>query len=65
MIREVFKVFVFLSTYNPYIPWDLSLFQQAIYSLRDFIGLGFSIFIGFSMVLWGLHLFISLLNSIG
>lgn len=56
---------VFLSTYNPYIPWDLSFFQQAIYSLRDFIGLGFSIFIGFSLVLYGLHLFISLLNSIG
>ena len=55
----------FLSTYNPYIPWDLRFFQEAIYSLRDFIGLGFSIFIGFSLVLWGLHFFISLLNSIG
>ena len=55
----------FLSTYNPYSPWDLSFFQEAIYSLRDFIGLGFSIFIGFSLVLWGLHFFISLLNSIG
>lgn len=54
-----------LSTYNPYIPWDLSFFQEAIYSLRDFIGLGFSIFIGFSLVLFGIHLFISLLNSIG
>ncbi len=58
-------MFFFLSTYNPYIPWDLSFFQEAIYSLRDFIGLGFSIFIGFSLVLWGLHFFISLLNSIG
>ena len=55
----------FLSTYHPYSPWDLSFFQEAIYSLRDFIGLGFSIFIGFSLVLWGLHFFISLLNSIG
>ena len=62
---EVFKMLFFLSTYNPYIPWDLSFFQEAIYSLRDFIGLGFSIFIGFSLVLWGLHFFISLLNSIG
>ena len=58
-------MFAFLSTYNPYIPWDLSFFQQAVYALRDFIGLGFSIFIGFSMVFWGLHLFISLLQSIG
>ena len=58
-------MFFFLSTYNPYIPWDLSFFQEAIYSLRDFIGLGFSIFIGFSLVVWGLHFFISLLNSIG
>ena len=58
-------MFFFLSTYNPYIPWDLSFFQEAIYSLRDFIGLGFSIFIGFSLVFWGLHFFISLLNSIG
>ena len=58
-------MFFFLSTYNPYIPWDLSFFQEAIYSLRDFIGLGFSIFVGFSLVLWGLHFFISLLNSIG
>jgi len=56
---------LFLSTYNPYIPWDLSFFQEAVYSLWDFIGLGFSIFIGFSLVLYGIHLFISLLNSIG
>lgn len=59
-------MFAFLSaSYNPYIPWDLAFFQQAIYALRNFIGLGFSIFIGFSLVLFGLHLFISLLNSIG
>jgi len=53
------------ASYNPYISWDLSFFQEAVYSLRDFIGLGFSIFIGFSMVLLGIRLFISLLNSIG
>ena len=58
-------MFYFLTAYNPYIPWDLSFLQEAIYSLRDFIGLGFSIFIGFSMVLFGLRLFASILNSIG
>jgi hypothetical protein len=54
-----------VASYNPYIPWDLSFFQEAIYVFRNFIGLGFSIFIGFSLVLFGLYLFISLLNSIG
>lgn len=58
-------MFFFLTTYNPYIPWDLSFLQEAIYSLRDYIGLGFSIFIGFSMVLLGIRIFISLLHSIG
>ncbi len=59
-------MFAFLAaSYNPYIPWDLSFFQEAIYVFRNFIGLGFSIFIGFSLVLFGLYFFISLLNSIG
>ena len=58
-------MFFFLTTSNPYIPWDLSFLQEAIYSLRDYIGLGFSIFIGFSMVLLGIRIFISLLHSIG
>ena len=59
-------MFVFLNaSYNPYIPWDLSFFHEAIYSLRNFIGLGFSIFIGFFVILFGLRIFINLLNSIG
>ena len=51
-------MFAFLAvSYNPYIPWDLSFFQEAIYSLRNFIG--------FFVILFGLRIFINLLNSIG
>ena len=59
-------VFSLLSVgYNPYIPWDTSLFEEGIAILRSNFGsainIGFWIFLGIS----GIYLMIKLVSSIG
>lgn len=58
-------MFFFLSSYNPYIPWDTKIFEQAIWMLRSQIGAAFNIGIWIFAILSCVYIVIKLISFFG
>lgn len=54
-----------LSTYNPYIPWDVAIFAQAIAMLRNQIGVAFNVGFWIFAIVTCIYIVINLVGSIG
>ncbi len=54
-----------LSTYNPYIPWDVAIFAQAIAMLRNQIGIAFNVGFWIFAIVTCIYIVINLVGSIG
>lgn len=51
--------------YNPYIPWDVGLFYDAVINLRSVIGIAFNIGFWIFMILSGVYLVLKLVGMFG
>lgn len=53
------------TNYNPYIPWDVTLFYSGMTHLRGVIGTAFNIGIWIFVIISGIYLVIKLVSSFG
>lgn len=61
----VVEMFVLLSTYNPYIPWDTEIFERAIAMLWNQIGIAFNVGIWIFSILSCIYIVIRLVSFMG
>lgn len=54
-----------LNTYNPYIPWDTSIFEKAIGMLRYHIGVAFNVGFWIFTIISCIYIIIKLVGSFG
>ena len=59
------SVYLLLSTYNPYIPWDTSIFERAILMLRNQIGVAFNVGFWIFAIITCILIVIKLVGSFG
>jgi hypothetical protein len=53
------------STYNPYIPWDIRIFERAIWMLRDQLGVAFNVGFWIFAIVSCIFIVIKIVGSFG